>query len=146
MGTAAHIAGEELEQELPRLLSFRRRFLQALSPLPHMHVNGHLEHHLAGLVYISFGFVDGESLLMSLRDLALSTGSACTSVSVEPSYVLRAIGVDAELAHSSLRISFGRFTTADEVEIAAEKIMSAVEKLRQVSPAWQRYLESSKSA
>ncbi len=137
LGTAAKIALEEGDVESKRLLALRQRFLLGLNELSDINVNGDLDKRVAGNVNISFAYIDGESLLMSLRDLALSTGSACMSVSVEPSYVLTSIGVEPQLADSSLRISFGRFTTEEEVDFAAEKIVSAVEKLRAVSPAWQ---------
>lgn len=137
MGVAAKIALEEGEVEEKRLLAFRQRFLAGLEGLENITVNGDLDKRVAGNVNVSFAYIDGESLLMSLRDLALSTGSACTSVSVDPSYVLTSIGVDPQLADSSLRICFGRFTTEEEVDFAAENICTAVTKLRAVSPAWQ---------
>lgn len=137
LGAAAKIALEEGDIESKRLLALRQRFLLGLNELPNINVNGDLDKRVAGNVNISFAYIDGESLLMSLRDLALSTGSACMSVSVEPSYVLTSIGVEPQLADSSLRICFGRFTTEEEVDFAAEKIVTAVEKLRAVSPAWQ---------
>lgn len=137
LGAAAKIALEEGDVESKRLLALRQRFLLGLNELPDINVNGDLDKRVAGNVNISFAYIDGESLLMSLRDLALSTGSACMSVSVEPSYVLTSIGVEPQLADSSLRICFGRFTTEEEVDFAAEKIVTAVEKLRAVSPAWQ---------
>lgn len=137
LGAAAKIALEEGDVESKRLLALRQRFLLGLNELPAINVNGDLDKRVAGNINISFAYIDGESLLMSLRDLALSTGSACMSVSVEPSYVLTSIGVEPQLADSSLRICFGRFTTVEEVDFAAEKIVTAVEKLRAVSPAWQ---------
>lgn len=135
-GVAASIAINEMEQESQRLLDYRKRFLNAIASLDGVYINGDLERRVAGNLNISFAGVDGETLLMSLRDLAVSTGSACTSVSVEPSYVLRALGVTAELAHSSLRLCFGRFTTQEEVDFAAENICTTVEKLRDISPTW----------
>ena len=104
-----------------------------------LRVNGDMERRLPGALNISIAFVEGEVLLMSLKDLAISTGSACTSASLEPSYVLRALGLSDELAHSSLRFSFGRFTTAEEVDAAAEQLRNAVEKLRESSPGWLAY-------
>ncbi|MFL0810729.1 MAG: IscS subfamily cysteine desulfurase [Agarilytica sp.] len=136
MGEAANIAQQELDAESKRLLALREIFLAEIQELPETQVNGDLEHRVAGNINMSFAYVNGESLLMSLRDLALSTGSACTSVSVDPSYVLTEIGVSKALAESALRISFGRFTTEKEVTFAAEKIKEAVEKLRLQSPAW----------
>lgn len=136
LGEAAKIALEEGDTESKRLLAFRQRFLTGLKTLPDICVNGDLDKRVAGNVNVSFAYIEGESLLMALRDLALSTGSACTSVSVDPSYVLTSIGVEPKLADSSLRICFGRYTTEEEVDFAVEKIVSAVEKLRAVSPAW----------
>ncbi len=137
LGAAAKIAARESGAEAERLLAYRHKFVAALEEIPESVINGDLSARAPGNVNVSFAYVDGETLLMSLRELAVSTGSACTSVMVEPSYVLRAIGVSPELAHSSLRIGFGRFTTAEEVDFAAAKIQQAVAKLREVSPAWQ---------
>ncbi len=129
-GEAAMIAAEHGESEGERLLKYRRQFLELLSELPDTEVNGDLNKRLPGNINISFAGVEGETLLISLRELALSTGSACTSVSVDPSYVLMALGIEKQLAESSLRISFGRYTTEQEVRFAAEKIVSAVKTLR----------------
>jgi cysteine desulfurase len=104
-------------------------------------INGDLEQRLPQNLNISFAFVEGESLLMSLKDLAVSSGSACTSASLEPSYVLRALGLNDELAHSSIRFSFGRSTTEEEVDYAVEQIHLAVNKLREMSPLWDMYKE-----
>jgi cysteine desulfurase len=104
-----------------------------------VHVNGTPDQKLSNILNVSFAFVEGESLIMSLKDLAISSGSACTSASLEPSYVLRALGLNDELAHSSLRFSFGRFSTEEEVDYAIEKIRHAVEKLRELSPLWDMY-------
>ncbi len=145
-GEAAKIALKEQETEHQRLLGLRKLFLSLIESLDAIHLNGDLDKRVAGNVNVSIAHVEGETLLMSLRDLALSTGSACTSVSVEPSYVLTAIGVDSELAHSALRISFGRFTTEEEVVFAADKIKEAVAKLRTVSPSWKHYLAEKNTA
>ena len=102
-------------------------------------INGHFDQRLPGALNISFSFVEGESLIMSLKDLAISSGSACTSASLEPSYVLRALGLSDELAHSSLRFSFGRFTTEEDVDLAIEQLVHSVEKLRDLSPLWDMY-------
>lgn len=142
LGEAAKIANQEGEAEAERLLAFRSTFLNEMKDLEETHINGELEHRVPGNINMSFGYVNGESLLMSLRDLALSTGSACTSVSVDPSYVLTAIGNSKELAESALRISFGRFTTEEEVLFAADKIKDAVSKLRTQSPAWKARVAS----
>ena len=104
-----------------------------------VYVNGDLEQRVAGNLNISFNYVEGESLMMSLKDIAVSSGSACTSASLEPSYVLRALGRNDELAHSSLRFSIGRFTTLEEVDYAIAQTRAAVEKLRDLSPLWDMY-------
>jgi len=138
-GEAARIAREEMAEEGERLLALRERFWNAISDIPEVHINGDRSARLPGALNVSFAFVEGESLIMSLRDLAISSGSACTSASLEPSYVLRALGLNDELAHSSLRFSFGRFTTEGEVDHAAQCVRHAVEKLRELSPLWDMY-------
>lgn len=139
MGEACQIAREEMEFENKRILGLRQRFLAAVSDIEELHVNGDLGQRLAGNLNISINYVEGESLIMALKDLAVSSGSACTSASLEPSYVLRALGLSDELAHSSLRFSFGRFTTEEEVDYAVEQLRIAVEKLRELSPLWDMY-------
>ena len=104
-----------------------------------VYVSGDMDHRIAGIINMSFNYVEGESLIMSLPDLAVSSGSACTSASLEPSYVLRALGMNDELAHSSLRFSIGRFTTEEDVDQAIASIRAAVEKLRELSPLWDMY-------
>lgn len=136
IGKAAEVAKEELPLETKRIKALRELLEEKLLAIPCVSLNGDKELRAPGILNISVGYVDGETLLMSLRTLALSTGSACTSVSVEPSYVLTALGVTRELAHSSLRLSIGRFTTEEEVNEAAETISATIEKLREVSPAW----------
>ena len=138
-GEAARIAREEMAAESDRLSALRQRFWDAISDIPEVHINGDRNQRLPGALNVSFAFVEGESLIMSLRDLAISSGSACTSASLEPSYVLRALGLNDELAHSSLRFSFGRFTTEAEVDHAARSVRHAVEKLRELSPLWYMY-------
>ena len=138
-GEAARIAREEMAAESDRLSALRQRFWDAISDIPEVHINGDRNQRLPGALNVSFAFVEGESLIMSLRDLAISSGSACTSASLEPSYVLRALGLNDELAHSSLRFSFGRFTTEAEVDHAARSVRHAVEKLRELSPLWDMY-------
>ena len=113
--------------------------MAGLEDIEEVYVNGDIDRRVSGNLNISFNFVEGESLMMALRDLALSSGSACTSASLEPSYVLRALGLNDELAHSSLRISIGRFTTAEEIDYSVEKIHEAVAKLRDLSPLWDMY-------
>lgn len=139
MGEAARIAHEEMAQESARLSALRERFWDGIKDMEEVYVNGSLEQRVAGNLNVSFAFVEGESLLMSLKDLAVSSGSACTSASLEPSYVLRALGLNDELAHSSIRFSFGRFTTEEEVDYATNQIRTAVDKLRELSPLWDMY-------
>ena len=139
LGEAARIATEEMQAEGDRLMGLRQRFWDAINDIPQVHINGSRDHRLPGALNVSFAFVEGESLLMSLKDLAISSGSACTSASLEPSYVLRALGLNDELAHSSLRFSFGRFTTEDDVDQAAQSVRHAVDKLRELSPLWDMY-------
>ncbi len=141
MGEAFRIAKEEMATENERLLMLRQRLYDGLKDLEETYVNGDLEQRVAGNLNLSFNFVEGESLMMSLKDIAVSSGSACTSASLEPSYVLRAIGRNDELAHSSLRFTIGRFTTADEVDYAIAQTRAAVEKLRELSPLWDMYKE-----
>ena len=138
-GEAARIAKAEMADEAARLSAMRHRFWDAINDIPEVHINGDRDQRLPGALNVSFAFVEGESLIMSLRDLAISSGSACTSASLEPSYVLRALGLNDELAHSSLRFSFGRFTTEAEVDHAAQSVRHAVEKLRELSPLWDMY-------
>lgn len=139
LGEACRIAKEEMAADHDHCLSLRQRFLNHFEGMEEVHVNGSLEQRVAGNLNISFAFVEGESLIMALKDVAVSSGSACTSASLEPSYVLRALGVNDELAHSSLRFSFGRFSTPGEVDYAAAQVKDAVVKLRELSPLWDMY-------
>jgi len=139
MGEAFRVAQEEMVEENKRILALRNRFWDGLSNMEEVQVNGSLTQRVAGNLNISFAYVEGESLIMALKDLAVSSGSACTSASLEPSYVLRALGLDDEQAHSSIRFSIGRFTTEEEIDFAIEKICDAVEKLRALSPLWDMY-------
>lgn len=141
MGEAFRIAGEEMTAEQARILALRNRLLAGVSDMEQVFVNGSLDRRVAGNLNISFAFVEGESLIMALKDLAISSGSACTSASLEPSYVLRALGMSDELAHSSLRFSIGRFTTEEEVDYAVAQVRRAVGKLRELSPLWDMYKE-----
>lgn len=141
MGEAFRIAKEELASENARLLTLRNRFLELIADVEEVYINGDLEQRYVGNLNVSFNFVEGESLIMAVKELAVSSGSACTSASLEPSYVLRALGRNDELAHSSLRITFGRFTTMEEVEYAAELIKSKIGKLRDLSPLWEMHQE-----
>lgn len=139
MGEACEICRQEMEKDAAHSLALRERFWNGLKDIEQVHVNGSMEQRLPGNLNISLAFVEGESLIMSLKDLAVSSGSACTSASLEPSYVLRALGLNDELAHSSLRFSFGRFTTDEEVDYAVEQVRKAVDKLRELSPLWDMY-------
>ncbi len=141
MGEAFRIARLEMDTERDRILMLRNRLYDGLKDIEEVYVNGDLEHRVAGILNISFNYVEGESLMMSLKDLAMSSGSACTSASLEPSYVLRALGRSDELAHSSLRLSMGRFSTVEDVDYAIGRIRTAVEKLRELSPLWEMFQE-----
>lgn len=135
MGEAYRIAHEEREQEMARLQQLRDRLWQGLSVLDNVYINGDLQQSSANILNVSFANVDGESLIMALKDLALSSGSACTSASLEPSYVLRALGLSEELAHSSLRFSLGRFTTEEEIDYAIALVQKSVTRLRDLNSA-----------
>jgi cysteine desulfurase len=138
LGEAAEIAMNEMEGEAKRLAKLQARMLKGLQDrLPEIFVNGDLEHRIPGNLNISFAYVEGESLMMGIKNLAVSSGSACTSASLEPSYVLRALGVEEEMAHTSLRIGLGRFTTEHEVDTAVEELVRHVNKLREMSPLWE---------
>ena len=138
LGKAAEIAKAEMASENERLLRLRDRFMKTINEkLPEVFLNGDLKNRLPGNLNLSFAYVEGEGLMMGIKDLSVSSGSACTSASLEPSYVLRALGVEEELAHTSLRIGFGRFTTEAEVDYAADRIVQAVSKLRAMSPLWE---------
>lgn len=139
MGTACEILRHEMSDDVEHAQRLRQRFLSHIAGMEEVHINGSDTQHVPSILNISFNFVEGESLLMSLRDIALSSGSACTSASLEPSYVLRALGLNDELAHSSLRFSFGRMTTEEDVDHAATQVRAAVEKLRELSPLWDMY-------
>ena len=139
MGEAFRIAKEEMATENERIRMLRDRLYHGLNDMEEVYVNGDLDHRIAGNLNISFNFVEGESLIMALRDLAVSSGSACTSASLEPSYVLRALGRNDELAHSSIRFTIGRFTTAEEIDYTIDLVRAAVEKLRDLSPLWDMY-------
>ena len=135
MGEAFRIATEELDEEMTRLRALRSRFISGLSGLDGIFFNGHQELTVPGIVNISFSGIDGESLMLGLRDLAVSSGSACASASMEPSYVLRALGVGDALAHSALRFSFGRFSTIEEIDFAVSEITSVFTRLRDIQLA-----------
>ncbi|WP_416189043.1 IscS subfamily cysteine desulfurase [Neisseria sp. CCUG17229] len=141
MGEAFRLAKEELEQDTAHYLKLRDVFLKGIEGIEEVYINGDLEHRVPNNLNVSFNFVEGESLIMAVKELAVSSGSACTSASLEPSYVLRALGRNDELAHSSLRITFGRMTTEEEVAYAAELIKSKIDKLRELSPLWEMHLD-----
>jgi len=139
MGEAFRIAAEEMAAENERVLALRTRLWEGISDVEQVYLNGDERRRVAGNLNVSFAFVEGESLIMALKDLAVSSGSACTSASLEPSYVLRALGREDELAHSSIRFSLGRFSTSEEVEFAIDKIHTEVERLRELSPLWEMF-------
>lgn len=139
MGESFRIAKEELEQDMAHYRKLRDIFLKGIEGIEEVYINGDLEHRAPNNLNVSFNFVEGESLIMAVKELAVSSGSACTSASLEPSYVLRALGRNDELAHSSLRITFGRMTTEEEVQFAAELIKSKIGKLRELSPLWEMF-------
>lgn len=139
MGEAFRIAKEELEQDMAHYRKLRDIFLKGIEGIEEVYINGDLGHRTPNNLNVSFNFVEGESLIMAVKELAVSSGSACTSASLEPSYVLRALGRNDELAHSSLRITFGRMTTEEEVQFAAELIKSKIGKLRELSPLWEMF-------
>lgn len=141
MGEAFRIAKEEMAQENARVLALRDRFFAQIDGLEELYINGSMTSRVPHNLNVSFNYVEGESLIMALKDLAVSSGSACTSASLEPSYVLRALGRNDELAHSSIRFTFGRFTTEEEIDYAAKKVVEAVSKLRELSPLWDMYKE-----
>jgi len=141
MGTAFQIAKDEMVAENERIRSLRERLWDGLKDIEEAYLNGDLEHRIPGNLNVSFNFVEGESLMMALKDLAVSSGSACTSASLEPSYVLRAIGRNDELAHSSIRFTLGRFTTEEEVDYVIPLLRNKIEKLRELSPLWDMYKE-----
>lgn len=139
MGEAFRIARAEMADENVRILKLRNKLWDGVRDMEEVYLNGSLSHRVAGNLNVSFAFVEGESLIMALKDLAVSSGSACTSASLEPSYVLRALGLDDELAHSSIRFSIGRFTTEEEIDHAVSIIRDAVIKLRELSPLWDMF-------
>ena len=141
-GKAAELCGQEMEGEMTRLTALRDRLKTGIiDAIDSAYVNGHPTKRLPGNMNISFEFVEGESLLMGLKDVALSSGSACTSASLEPSYVLKALGLGDELAHSSLRFGLGRFTTPDQIEWVINKVIGEVDRLRDMSPLWELHQE-----
>jgi cysteine desulfurase len=139
MGEAFKIASEEMDVDNTRIQKLRDKFWNELKDVEEIYLNGDLNSRIPGNLNVSFNYVEGESLIMAIKDIAVSSGSACTSASLEPSYVLRALGRDDELAHSSIRITIGRYTTEEEVDFAVELLKKSVAKLRDLSPLWDMY-------
>jgi len=141
LGKAAELAKQEMEADTARISAMRDRLERELLTIEESYVNGSTEHRLPHVSNISFKYVEGEGLMMGVKDLAVSSGSACTSASLEPSYVLKALGLSDDLAHSSLRFGLSRFTTDEEVDYAIDHVKEAVSKLREMSPLWEMYKE-----
>ncbi|HLG15388.1 MAG TPA: IscS subfamily cysteine desulfurase [Blastocatellia bacterium] len=142
LGKACELAKEELQPENERLLFLREKLRAGImDEIPDVYINGHPTQRLAGNLNVSFAYVEGESLLMGINDIAVSSGSACTSASLEPSYVLKALGVGEELAHSSIRFGLGRFNTEEEVDYTINRVNEAVNRLRELSPLWEMVQE-----
>ena len=139
MGEAFYIADQEMELEVERIRNLRDKFWDGLNDMEEIYLNGDFEKRAAGFLNVSFNYVEGESLIMALKDIAVSSGSACTSASLEPSYVLRALGLKDELAHSSIRFAVGRFTTEEDINYTVDIVKDSVEKLREISPLWDMY-------
>ena len=139
MGEAFRIAKEEMAIEIPRMQALRDRLAKGLQEIEEVYVNGDMQHRVPHNLNISFNYVEGESLIMAIKGIAVSSGSACTSASLEPSYVLRALGRSDELAHSSIRFTFGRFTTEEDVDFTIDLLKKKVQKLRDLSPLWDMY-------
>jgi len=143
MGEAFRIAKEEMETENERIKMLRDKLYNGVKDIEAVYLNGDADHRVAHNLNVSFAYVEGESLIMALKDMAVSSGSACTSASLEPSYVLRALGLTDELAHSSIRFSIGRFTTEEEIDYVINVIRNAIDKLREISPLWEMYKKGS---
>jgi len=141
MGEAFRIAKEDMAKDRAHIAALRDRLFDGLKDLEEVYINGDMAHSVPNIFNISFNYVEGESLIMALKDMAVSSGSACTSASLEPSYVLRALGRNDELAHSSIRFSIGRFTTEEEVDYVISHVRDAIAKLRELSPLWDMYKE-----
>jgi cysteine desulfurase len=139
MGEAFRIARVEMVEESARIRKLRDRLLAGLKDIEEVYVNGDMDKRVAHNLNISFNYVEGESMLMALKDIAISSGSACTSASLEPSYVLRALGRNDELAHSSIRFTIGRFTNEEEVDFTIHLVKEKIAKLRELSPLWEMY-------
>jgi len=141
IGEACRIAKEEMVEEGARILKLRQKLWNSFADMEEVYLNGDENQRVPGILNVSFNFVEGESLMMALKDVAVSSGSACTSASLEPSYVLRALGMSDELAHSSIRFSIGRYTTEEEIDYVVTHVREAVGKLRELSPLWEMHLD-----
>jgi cysteine desulfurase len=139
MGEAARIAKEDMAKDTAHIIELRDRLWNGIKDIEETYINGDMEQRFPGIFNVSFNFVEGESLIMALKDMAVSSGSACTSASLEPSYVLRALGLTDELAHSSIRFSIGRFTTVEEIDHVIGQVNNAIDKLREMSPLWEMF-------
>jgi cysteine desulfurase len=139
MGEAFEIARREMDEELKRIRGLRDKLLDGVRHMKAVYVNGDMDKRIPNNLNISFAYVEGESLMMAIKELAVSSGSACTSASFEPSYVLRSLGLSDEMAHSSLRITLGRFTTESEIDCAIRVLNEKVTRLRDISPLWEMY-------
>ena len=141
MGEAFRLARKEMEEDYKKIAKYHEKFLDKVKEIDHVYINGDLNNKVPNILNVSFNFVEGESLIMGLKDIAVSSGSACTSASLEPSYVLRALGRKDELAHSSIRFSFGRFTSDDDVNNTLDILGNVVHRLRELSPLWEMHLD-----
>ncbi|MDB5961396.1 MAG: IscS subfamily cysteine desulfurase, partial [Massilia sp.] len=141
MGEAFRLAREEMDSEITRVKALRDRLAKGLQEIEEVYINGDMDHRVPHNLKVSFNYVEGESLIMAIKDIAVSSGSACTSASLEPSYVLRALGRSDELAHSSIRFTIGRFSTEADIDFAVELLKSKVHKLRELSPLWDMFKE-----
>jgi cysteine desulfurase len=139
MGEAFRIAKEDMEKDTKHIEALRARLWEGVKHIEETYINGDMEHRVPGIFNVSFNFVEGERLIMALKDMAVSSGSACTSASLEPSYVLRALGLTDELAHSSIRFSIGRFTTEEEIDHVIGQVNNSIDKLREMSPLWEMF-------
>ena len=141
MGEAFRLASKEMKEDHNKIVKVHDKFLEKVKEIDHVYINGDLDNKVPNILNVSFNFVEGESLIMGLKDIAVSSGSACTSASLEPSYVLRALGRKDELAHSSIRFSFGRFTSDDDVNSTLDILGNVVRRLRELSPLWEMHLD-----
>jgi cysteine desulfurase len=141
MGEAFHLAKVDMEKDCAHITSLSKRLMAGLFKIEETYLNGDADQRYIGNVNISFAYVEGESLMMALKDLAVSSGSACTSASLEPSYVLRALGLNDEMAHSSIRFSIGRFTTEQDIDHAIDDLTNSIDRLREMSPLWEMFLD-----